>query len=148
VRTPTFRFMRVSPFLRRAPTRNPTCARCTQVVTLNSLKDKNIAKGQNHGAGCYTPPRVLTNQDLEKMVATNDQWIMERVGIRERHIADPGVATSDMAWRPRAARWSSAAWILGSRGHHCLHGHTGLHVSSTACLVQNGLGAKGAWGST
>ena len=43
------------------------------------------------------PPRVLTNQDLEKMVDTNDEWILQRVGIRERHIAPPEMATSDMA---------------------------------------------------
>ena len=47
--------------------------------------------------GCYSPPRVLTNHDLEQMVDTNDQWIVERTGIRERHIADPDIATSDMA---------------------------------------------------
>ena len=47
--------------------------------------------------GTYVPPRLLTNADLEKMVETNDQWIMERVGIRERHIVDKGVATSDLA---------------------------------------------------
>ncbi len=47
--------------------------------------------------GTYVPPRLLTNADLEKMVDTNDQWIMERVGIRERHLVDKGVATSDLA---------------------------------------------------
>src|SRR5579871_5652671 len=47
--------------------------------------------------GCYVPPRVLTNHDLEKMVDTNDQWILERTGIAERHIAPPEIATSDMA---------------------------------------------------
>ena len=45
----------------------------------------------------YVPPRVLTNADLERMVDTSDEWIMQRVGIRERHIVDPGVATSDLA---------------------------------------------------
>ena len=44
----------------------------------------------------YVPPRVLTNADLEKMLDTTDEWIMQRVGIRERHIADKGVATSDL----------------------------------------------------
>ena len=58
--------------------------------------------------GCYTPPNVLTNQDLEKLVETNDQWIMDRVGIRERHIADPGMATSDMAFE--AARCAGVWW--------------------------------------
>jgi 3-oxoacyl-[acyl-carrier-protein] synthase-3 len=47
--------------------------------------------------GTYLPPRVLTNADLEKMVDTNNEWIMERVGIRERHIAAKGVAASDLA---------------------------------------------------
>ena len=44
----------------------------------------------------YVPPRVLTNADLEKMVETTDEWILQRTGIRERHIVDPGVATSDL----------------------------------------------------
>ena len=46
--------------------------------------------------GTYVPPRVLTNFDLEKIVATSNEWILERTGIRERHIADKGVATSDL----------------------------------------------------
>ena len=45
----------------------------------------------------YVPPRVLTNADLERMVETSDEWILQRTGIRERHIVDPGVATSDLA---------------------------------------------------
>jgi hypothetical protein len=45
--------------------------------------------------GTYVPTRVLTNQDLEKMVDTTDQWIQERTGIRERHIAAKGEAASD-----------------------------------------------------
>ena len=49
------------------------------------------------GVAGYVPPRVLTNADLEKMVDTTNQWIMERVGIRERHLADKGVAASDLA---------------------------------------------------
>ena len=42
-------------------------------------------------AGCV-PPKVLTNADLEKMVATNDEWIRTRTGIRERHIVEKGTA--------------------------------------------------------
>ncbi len=49
------------------------------------------------GLATYVPPRVLTNADLEKMVETSDEWIQQRTGIRERHIVDPGVATSDLA---------------------------------------------------
>src|SRR5258708_16889097 len=49
------------------------------------------------GLSTFVPPRVLTNADLEKLVNTTDQWILQRTGIRERHIADPGVSTSDLA---------------------------------------------------
>ena len=49
------------------------------------------------GTGSYLPEKILTNQDLEKMVETNNQWIIERTGIRERHIAAEDQATSDMA---------------------------------------------------
>ncbi len=49
------------------------------------------------GTGSYAPEKILTNADLEKMVATNDQWIVERTGIKERHIAAPEQATSDLA---------------------------------------------------
>ena len=56
-----------------------------------------MPKAKITALGCYTPPRVLTNDDLAKIVETNDQWIVERTGIRERHIADKDVATSDMA---------------------------------------------------
>ena len=49
------------------------------------------------GLATYVPPRVLTNTDLEKLVDTTDEWILQRTGIRERHIVDPGVATSDLA---------------------------------------------------
>ena len=45
----------------------------------------------------YVPPRLLTNADLERMVDTSDEWILQRTGIRERHIVEPGVATSDLA---------------------------------------------------
>ena len=47
--------------------------------------------------GTYVPPRLLTNADLEKMIETSDKWILERTGIRQRHIVDKGVATSDLA---------------------------------------------------
>jgi 3-oxoacyl-[acyl-carrier-protein] synthase-3 len=51
------------------------------------------------GVGAYAPKRILTNADLEKMVETNDEWIVQRSGIRERHIADDSEATSDLAFR-------------------------------------------------
>jgi 3-oxoacyl-[acyl-carrier-protein] synthase-3 len=49
------------------------------------------------GTGSYTPPRILTNADFEKLVDTSDEWIVTRTGIRERHIADESMCTSDMA---------------------------------------------------
>jgi len=62
-----------------------------------SLKPRNSVRAKISSVGAYVPPRLLTNADLETMVATNDQWITERTGIRERHIVEKGVATSDLA---------------------------------------------------
>jgi 3-oxoacyl-[acyl-carrier-protein] synthase III len=106
-----------------------------------------LPKAKITALGCYTPPNLLTNQDLEKMVETTDQWIMERTGIRERHIAPPEMATSDMAIE-------AAKCALAQRGIAASELQTILVCTvtpdhffpSTACLVQNGLGAKGAWG--
>ena len=49
------------------------------------------------GTGSFAPPRAVLNRELEKLVDTNDAWIVERTGIRQRHIADPGVPTSEIA---------------------------------------------------
>ena len=57
------------------------------------------------GLATYVPPRVLTNADLEKLVETNDDWILQRTGIRERHIVSDGMATSDMAKEARSGWW-------------------------------------------
>src|SRR5205814_3344973 len=65
----------------------------------------------------YVPPRLLTNADLEKMVDTTDEWILQRTGIRERHIVDPGVATSDLG--TEAARKAIANEGLSS-GASCV----------------------------
>ena len=54
-------------------------------------------RSQIVGTGSYAPEKILTNADLEKLVETNDQWIVERTGIRERHMAAPEEATSDLA---------------------------------------------------
>src|SRR5882724_9009803 len=107
---------------------------------------KTLPKAKITSLGCYVPPRVLTNQDLEKLVETNDRWIVERTGIRERHIAAPEMATSDMAIE-------AARCLLAQRGIDATEIDaiivctvTPDHMfPSTACLVQKGLGAKGAW---
>ncbi len=97
--------------------------------------------------GCYVPPRVLTNHDLEKLVDTSDEWIMQRVGIRERHIAPPEMATSDMAVLAACATLAQRG-IPGSDIEAILLCTVtpDMMFPSTACLVQNRIGAKGAWG--
>lgn len=97
--------------------------------------------------GTYVPPRILTNADLEKMVETNDQWITERTGIRERHLVDPGVATSDMA--AEAARKCLAERGIEAADVEAIVVATvtpDMLFPATACLVQHKLGTKGAWG--
>ena len=106
-----------------------------------------LPKAKISALGCYVPPRVLTNQDLERLVDTNDQWIVERTGIRERHIADAGVATSDMAIE--AARCALAQRAAAASEINAIIVCTvtpDMFFPSTACLVQNALGARGAWG--
>ncbi|HVO96894.1 MAG TPA: beta-ketoacyl-ACP synthase III [Bryobacteraceae bacterium] len=97
--------------------------------------------------GCHVPPGVLTNQDLEKMVETNNQWILERTGISERHIAAPEVATSDMA--VEAARAALAQRGIEATELDAVIVCTvtpDMFFPATACLVQNRIGARGAWG--
>jgi 3-oxoacyl-[acyl-carrier-protein] synthase III len=97
--------------------------------------------------GCFVPSRVLTNDDLSKMVETNDQWITERTGIRERHIADREIATSDMA--VEAARAALAQRGIDASEIDAILVCTvtpDMFFPSTACLVQNRLRAVGAWG--
>ena len=106
-----------------------------------------MPKAKITALGCYTPPNVLTNQDLEKIVDTSDEWILERVGIRERHIAPPEMATSDMAIE-------AARCALSQRGIEASEVNAiilctvtpDMMFPSTACLVQNAIGARGAWG--
>ena len=97
--------------------------------------------------GTWVPPRVLTNADLEKMVDTTDEWITSRVGIRERHILDKGQATSDMA--VEAARICLANRGIAPTDVEVIIVATvtpDMLFPATACLVQDKLGATGAWG--
>jgi 3-oxoacyl-[acyl-carrier-protein] synthase-3 len=97
--------------------------------------------------GTYVPPRLLTNADLERMVDTNNEWIMTRVGIRERHIAEKGVASSDLA--VEASRKALAQRGMEPSQIEVIVLGTvtpDMFFPSTACVVQNKLGAKGAWG--
>ena len=95
--------------------------------------------------GSYVPKRVLTNFDLEKMVDTSDEWIMERSGIRERRIADEKEAASDLAYEAAKAAFKKAdikpkdieliivATITGD-----------MPTPATACHLQHKLGIKKA----
>lgn len=97
--------------------------------------------------GTYVPPRLLTNADLEKMVDTTDQWILERTGIRERHVVDKGVATSDLA--VEAAKKALAERGIGPSDLDAILVATvtpDMFFPATACLVQHKLGAKNVWG--
>lgn len=97
--------------------------------------------------GRYLPERRLTNKDLETMVNTTDEWIFSRTGIRERRILEPGLGNSYMAIRAAldclerggVAPEEVDAIILGTVTPD-------MFYPSTACLVQDGIGATHAWG--
>ena len=95
----------------------------------------------------YVPPRVLTNADLEKMVDTTDEWILQRTGIRERHIVDPGVATSDLG-KEAALRALANARLTPDQIDVIIVGTVtpDMMFPSTACLIQQKIGARHAWG--
>lgn len=95
----------------------------------------------------YVPPRVLTNADLEKLVDTSDEWILQRTGIRERHIVDAGVGTSDLAREAAIAAIEKAGLTPDDIGLIVVGTVTpDMMFPSTACLVQHKIGAHKAWG--
>lgn len=97
--------------------------------------------------GTYVPPRILTNQDLEKMVDTTDQWILERTGIRERHLVDKGVAASDLAVEAVKKLQESHPIDLQEIDLIVVGTVTpDMMYPSTACLVQHKLGIHRTWG--
>jgi 3-oxoacyl-[acyl-carrier-protein] synthase III len=99
------------------------------------------------GVAGYVPPKVLTNADLEKMVETNDEWIRTRTGIRERHIAEDGTASSHLA--TEAAKLLLAKTKTDPTEIDLIIVATvtpDMFFPATACLVQDRLGAKRAWG--
>jgi 3-oxoacyl-[acyl-carrier-protein] synthase-3 len=97
--------------------------------------------------GTYVPPQVLTNQDLEKIVETTDEWIMTRTGIRERHVLAKGLGVSDIGVEA-AKKCLAARGIAPTDIEAIIFGTVtpDMMFPSTACLVQDKLGAKGAWG--
>ena len=95
----------------------------------------------------HVPPRVMTNADLEKLVETSDEWIRQRTGIRERHVVDPGVGTSDLIV-PAATQAIAGAGLTSDDIDLIVIGTTtpDTMFPSTACLVQHKIGASNAWG--
>lgn len=95
----------------------------------------------------HVPEKVVSNHDLEKILDTSDEWIRTRTGIRERRIAAPGEATSDLAA-------AAAQKLLRRRGISaseidCIIVATvtpDMHFPSTACVLQQKIGANNAWG--
>ncbi|MDE3104743.1 MAG: ketoacyl-ACP synthase III [Acidobacteriota bacterium] len=112
-----------------------------------TAKPLTPARAKISSVGMYVPPKLLTNADLESMVETNDEWIVTRTGIRVRHIAEKGVATSDLA--TEAARRCLAARGVDASEIDAILVATvtpDMMFPATACLVQHKLGATHAWG--
>lgn len=111
----------------------------------NALKSPYAAKIVSIGTA--VPPGLLTNNDLEKMVDTSDQWITERTGIKQRHMAEKGVATSDLAAEAAIQAIEKAG--LKPTDIELIIVATitpDMILPATACLVQDKIGATGAWG--
>lgn len=103
---------------------------------------KNIPVGIL-GTGKYVPEKVLTNQELEKMVETNDEWIVTRTGIKERRIASPEEATSDLAYKAAQQAIANAGLTIDDIDLIIVATITpDTFFPSTACVVQEKLGAK------
>ena len=109
--------------------------------------DPCLRRVQISALATYVPPRLLTNADLEKLVDTTDEWILQRTGIRERHVVDPGVATSDLA-RHAAVAAIAQAGLTPDDIDFIVVGTTtpDMVFPSTACLLQHKIGATRAWG--
>ena len=99
------------------------------------------------GLSTYVPPELLTNADLEKMVETSDEWILQRTGIRERHIVSPGMATSDISEPAALGAIAEAGLVPADIGFIVVGTTTPDTIfPSTACTLQHKIGATDAWG--
>src|ERR1700693_5905920 len=125
-------------------------ADCIQSRTISAIREQSMGKrmaAKITGVAGYVPPRVVTNADIEKFVDTNDEWIRTRTGILERHYAEPGVASSHLGAE-------AAKRLLASKGVSpdeiemivVATVTPDMLFPSTACLIQDRLGAKQAWG--
>jgi 3-oxoacyl-[acyl-carrier-protein] synthase III len=99
------------------------------------------------GLSTFVPPRILTNDDLERLVDTSNEWILQRTGIKERHIVDPGVATSDLAKEAALGAMRQAGVTADQIGFIVVGTTTPDTIfPSTACMLQDKIGAHHAWG--
>ncbi|HUI74284.1 MAG TPA: beta-ketoacyl-ACP synthase III [Candidatus Acidoferrum sp.] len=99
------------------------------------------------GVAGFVPPKVLTNADLEKIVETSDEWIRTRTGIRERHIVEKGMASSHMATEAAKALLAQSKTDPAEIEMVVVASVTpDMMFPATACLVQDRIGAKKAWG--
>lgn len=107
----------------------------------------NLVRAKISALGTYVPPRLLTNADLETMVETSNQWILERTGIRQRHIVEKGVPASELATQAACRALNERGMQPGEVEAIFLATVTpDMIFPATACVVQDRLGAKGAWG--
>ena len=108
---------------------------------------KSLRRVRIAGLSTYVPPRILSNADLEQMVETTDEWILQRTGIRERHIVSNGMATSDMAKEASLGAIRQAG--IGPRDVGFIVVGTTTPDTifpSTACVLQEKIGATRCWG--
>lgn len=97
------------------------------------------------GMGYYVPEKILTNQDLEKIVDTSNEWIVERTGVKERRIASENEATSDLAIKASLEALKNANVLADELDLVIVATATqDMAFPSVACLVQNAIGAKRA----
>jgi len=97
------------------------------------------------GTGFYVPEKIMTNADLEKIVDTTDEWIVERTGIRERRIAEDGVPMSDLAMKAAENALADAGVAAEDLDLIIVATLTSDRIiPSTACMIQDRLGAKRA----
>lgn len=111
------------------------------------LLSKKVSLARIAAVDISVPPNVLTNHDLERMVETSDEWIMERTGIRQRHIVEPGTTTSDLA-ADAARKVLTKAGVKPTDVDLIIVATItpDMVLPATAALVQHKIGATGAWG--
>ena len=98
------------------------------------------------GTGSSAPDKVLSNFDFEKMIDTSDEWIRTRTGIEERRIAEPEVATSDLAYEASLKALEDASVDISDIDGIIVGTITPDHIfPSSACLLQSRLGARQAF---